>query len=111
MSGWPARRCVITGLFTGSTAIIFTPGFRFYDTDADRAQALDPVRIEVKGDDGKEVKGVMEVRFSYLPATFGSLDKRKQAVGKNQNARFHVMKEYNGILFYRMSCSTNSQIL
>lgn len=79
-----------------------TPGFRFYDIDADRAQALDPVRIEVKGEDGKEVKGVMEVRFSYMPATFGSIDKAKRAEGKNQNARFHVMKEYNGILFYRM---------
>jgi len=82
--------------------LFITPGFRFYDIDADRAQALDPVRIEVKGEDGKEVKGVMEVRFSYLPATFGSIDKKKRAEGKNQNPRFHVMKEHNGILFYRM---------
>jgi hypothetical protein len=82
--------------------LFITPGFRFYDIDADRAQALEPVRVEVKTEDGKELKGVMEVRFSYMPASFGSLDKTKLAVGKNQNARFHVMKEYNGILFYRM---------
>jgi hypothetical protein len=82
--------------------LFITPGFRFYDIDADCAEALDPVRIEVKGEDGKEVKGAMEVRFSYLPATFGSIDKKKRADGKNQNPRFHVMKEYNGILFYRM---------
>lgn len=60
------------------------------------------MRVEVKTEDGKELKGVMEVRFSYMPASFGSVDKAKLAVGKNQNARFHVMKEYNGILFYRM---------
>jgi hypothetical protein len=82
--------------------LFITPGFRFYDIDADRAQALEPVRVEVKSEDGKELKGVMEVRFSYMPASFGSIDKAKLAVGKNQNARFHVMKEYNGILFYRM---------
>ena len=36
--------------------LFITPGFRFYDIDADRAQALDPVRIEVKGEDGKRSK-------------------------------------------------------
>jgi hypothetical protein len=82
--------------------LFITPNFRFYDLDADRAQALDPIRIEVKGEDGKEVKGTMEVRFSYMPATFGSVDKSKGAERKNQNPRFHIMKEYNGILFYRM---------
>lgn len=80
-----------------------TPGFRFYDFDADRAQALDPLRIEIKSEDGKEVKGVMEVRFAYMPPTFGSIDKKKNAQDKkNQNPRFSIMKEYNGVLFYRM---------
>jgi hypothetical protein len=82
--------------------LFVTPGFRYYELDADRAQALDPIKIEVKGDDGKESKGTMEVRFAYMPATFGSVDKTKGAERKNQNARFAVMKEYNGILFYRM---------
>jgi hypothetical protein len=83
--------------------LFITPGFRFYDLDADRAQALDPVQIEVKSEDGKEVKGVMEVRFSYMPPTFGSIDKTRNASDKkNQNKRFKIMKEYNGILFYRM---------
>jgi len=83
--------------------LFITPGYRYYDLDADRAQALDPIKIEVKSEDGKEVKGVMEVRFAYMPPTFGSLDKTKSAADrKNQNARFQIMKEYNGILFYRM---------
>jgi hypothetical protein len=83
--------------------LFITPGFRYYDIDADRAQALDPITIEVKGEDGKEVKGAMEVRFAYMPATFGSIDKTKNASDrKNQNPRFQIMKEYNGIHFYRM---------
>jgi hypothetical protein len=83
--------------------LFITPGFRFYDLDADRAQALEPIQIEVKSEDGKEVKGVMEVRFSYMRPTFGSIDKKKNATDKkNQNKRFNIMKEYNGILFYRM---------
>jgi hypothetical protein len=83
--------------------LFITPGFRFYDYDADRAESLDPVRIEVKTEDSKDLKGIMEVRFSYMPATFGSIDKTKNAVDKkNQNPRFHIMREYNGILFYRM---------
>jgi hypothetical protein len=83
--------------------LFITPGFRYYDIDADRAQALDPITIEVKGEDGKEVKGAMEVRFAYMPGTFGSIDKTKNASDrKNQNPRFQIMKEYNGIHFYRM---------
>jgi hypothetical protein len=82
--------------------LFVTPGFRYYDIDADRAQALDPITIEVKGEDGA-VKGSMEVRFAYMPASFGSIDKTKNASDRrNQNPRFQVMKEYNGILFYRM---------
>jgi hypothetical protein len=83
--------------------LFITPGFRFFDFDADRAQALDPLRIDIKSEDGKEVKGVMEVRFAYMPPTFGSIDKKKNAQDKkNQNPRFSIMKEYNGVLFYRM---------
>jgi hypothetical protein len=33
--------------------LFVTPGFRYYDLDADRAQALDPVHIDVKGEDGQ----------------------------------------------------------
>jgi hypothetical protein len=83
--------------------LFITPGFRFYDLDADRAQALDLARIEVKTEDGKDLKGEMVVRFSYMPASFGSIDKTRSAVDrKNQNPRFHIIREYNGILFYRM---------
>lgn len=83
--------------------LFVTPGYRYYDLDADRAQALDPILIEVKSEDGKEVKGAMEVRFAYMPPSFGSIDKTKNAVDrKNQNPRFKILREYNGILFYRM---------
>jgi hypothetical protein len=98
-----ARILVDTTVLEPIDPLFITPGYRYYDLDADRAQALDPIQIEVKSEDGKEVKGVMEVRFSYMPATFGSIDKTKGVVDrKNQNKRFPIMKEYNGILFYRM---------
>ena len=82
--------------------LFVTPGFRYYDLDADRAQALDPVYIDVKGDDG-HVKSTMTVRFSYLPVTFASIDKSKGVQDKkNQNWRVtkvrveHVIRKSNG---------------
>jgi hypothetical protein len=81
--------------------LFLTPGHRFYDLDADRAQALPPTTIEVKGEDGS-VKGIMQVRYSYMPPTFGSIDKSKGAIRTNANKRFSIMKEYNGLMFYRM---------
>src|SRR5690606_22641253 len=52
--------------------LFLTPGYRGYDLDADRAKALDPLRIEVKDKDTRAVIGRINVRFSYMPPTFGS---------------------------------------
>jgi hypothetical protein len=82
--------------------LFLTPGYRWYDLDADRAKALDPMRIDVKDKETRAVVGHINVRFSYMPPTFGSRDKTKNATGKNQNERFHILKEYNGFIIARM---------
>lgn len=84
--------------------LFLTPGYRFFDLDgdSDRASAFDPLTITVKDPDTREVVGNMVVRFSYMPPSFASVDKRRGAEGKNANPRFAVMKDYHGIVFSRM---------
>ena len=76
--------------------LFLTPGARFYDFDEDRAQAMPPMEIKVKGADGKKVAGIIKVRYSLMPPTF-QVDKRS----KGRNARFSVMKEHNGFVVLR----------
>lgn len=82
--------------------LFVTPGFRWYDLDEDRAQALDPIVIDVKNPETREVEGQMTIRLSYMPPTFASVDKTRDAQNKNQNERFAVMRDYNGFIFARM---------
>ena len=82
--------------------LFLTPGFRWYDADADRAQALDPMQIEVKDKDTKAIIGRIRVRYAYLPPTFPAIDKTKPASKTNQNGRFAVMKDTNGFIISRM---------
>lgn len=78
-----------------------TPGYRFYDLDEDRAEALEPAVIEVKNESG-QVEGVVKVRFSYLPPTFPRKDKLREGGRGNTNERFAIMKEYGrGIIVLR----------
>jgi hypothetical protein len=82
--------------------LFLTPDYRWYDLDAERAKALDPMRIDVKDRETREVIGHINVRFSYMSPHFGSIDKSKDAVGKNANDRFPILKEYNGFIISRM---------
>jgi hypothetical protein len=82
--------------------LFLTPGYRWYDLDADRANALDPLHIDVKNKDTRAVIGRITVRYSYMPPTFAAIDKTKPATGKNQNERFNILKEYNGFVVARM---------
>jgi hypothetical protein len=41
------------------------------------------------------------LRYAWLPPSFGSVDKERDAVGLNANARFSILKEYHGLLFSR----------
>lgn len=82
--------------------LFVTPGYRWYDLDEDRAQALDPIVIDVRSPDTREVEGQITVRLAYLPPSFGAIDKMRDAEGSNQNERFAVLKDYNGFIFSRM---------
>ena len=64
--------------------LFLTPGFRWYDLDADKAKAFDPMLIEVKDRDTKDVLGRIRVRFSYMPLGFASVDKSKDAIGRTK---------------------------
>lgn len=78
-----------------------TPGFYLHDLDEDRAQALDPVRVEVRDPETGDYRGAITLRYAWLPPSFGSIDKDRDAVGLNANPRFCILKEYHGIIFSR----------
>ena len=81
--------------------LFLTEGFRFYDVDTDRAEALPPLEIEIKDKESKDSLGVIKVRFSLMPPTFLRIpeDKPKER-GKN-NARFPIRKTNNGVIVLR----------
>lgn len=81
--------------------LFLTPGFALFDSDDDRAQALDPMRVEVRDPVTGGHAGVITLRYSWLPPSFGSVDKRRDAVGLNANARFAILKDYHGLIFSR----------
>lgn len=76
-----------------------TPGFRFYDLDEDRAEALEPHSFEVKDAETRQSLGTIKVRYSSMPPTFARIDKTVER-GKN-NARLAVLSDHNGIIVLR----------
>ena len=81
--------------------LFLTPEFHLFDLDEERAQAFDPVRVEVRNPEGGGYMGAIVLRYSWLPPSFGSVDKQRNAVGLNANARFSILKDYHGLLFSR----------
>lgn len=81
--------------------LFVTPGFHLFDLDTDRAHPLDPIRIEVRDPESGTYRGAMSVRYAWLPPSFGSVDKQRDAVGLNANARFSILKDYHGVIFSR----------
>src|SRR5580658_5921560 len=81
--------------------LFLTPEFHLFDLDDERAQAFDPVRVEVRDPDGRGYMGAVVLRYAWLPPSFSSVDKHRDAVGLNANARFSILKEYHGLLFSR----------
>ena len=81
--------------------LFLTPSFALFDSDDDRAHALDPMRVEVRDPVTGDHAGVITLRYSWLPPSFGSVDKRRDAVGLNANARFAILKDYHGLIFSR----------
>jgi hypothetical protein len=77
--------------------------------DDDRAVELEPVKFDVAMSGGF---GKVLLRYSYLPPSFASIDKNRDAVGLNANERFPVLKDYHGIIFSRngrlIDCKTKT---
>jgi hypothetical protein len=97
----------IASLFVDGTLVepidplFVTPGHYLHDLDSDRAQALDPVTVAVKDAATGAEQGQLVLRYAWLPPSFGSIDKSRDAVGLNANPRFAILKDYHGIIFSR----------
>lgn len=81
--------------------LFLTPDFHLFDLDDDRAEPLDPVRFEVRDPASGGYLGAITLRYAWLPPSFGSVDKARDAVGLNANARFSILKEFHGVIFSR----------
>lgn len=81
--------------------LFLTPDFHLHDLDDDRAQSFDPVRMEVRHPETGAYWGAVTLRYAWLPPSFGSIDKGRDAVGLNANARFSFLKDYHGLIFSR----------
>jgi hypothetical protein len=94
-----------TTIWVGKTKVepidplFITPGYRFYDLDGDRAEALEPSSIDVRDPETRKPQGTIKVRYSSMSPTFARVDKTVER-GKN-NPRFNVLAEHNGIIVMR----------
>lgn len=96
-----AAICVDGQFVNAIDPLFLTPEFWLYDLDDDRAQALDPVRVEVRDPETSRLMGAIMLRYAWFPPSFGSVDKERDAVGINANQRFSILKAYHGIIFSR----------
>lgn len=81
--------------------LFITEGARFFDLDDDRAEAFEPLTFDVREKDSRDVLGTVRVRFSVMPPTFGRIDKKKEARGKNRNPRAKIYETHNGLIVLR----------
>jgi len=84
--------------------LFLTPGFRYFDLDADRAAALPSATVEVKDKKTGEVLGLMRVRYSLMPPTFFRKPEAKNTnkPGRGQtNERLEIADANNGVIFTR----------
>lgn len=94
-----------TGIWVGDKRVepvdplFTTPGYRFYDLDEERAEALEDQSFEVKDPDTRKSVGTVKVRYSSIPPSFARVDKTVER-GKN-NARFEILADHNGIIVMR----------
>ncbi|MFQ6180347.1 ATP-binding protein [Sinorhizobium meliloti] len=80
--------------------LFITPGAELFELDEDRAVALEPVAMRIRNP-VMDQDGDVQLRYSWLPPSFGAIDKSRDAVGLNANARFPFLKDYHGLIFSR----------
>jgi hypothetical protein len=81
--------------------LFLTPGARYYDLDEERAEELEPIRIDVRDKESKEPRGTITVRFSYMPYAFLRADKAKTGGRGNRNKRQDIRIDNNGLIVLR----------
>lgn len=81
--------------------LFLMPEGRFYDLDDVRAEALDPLVIDIKEAGSGQPVGTVKVRFAYFPPSFTKGRVKGGEPGEKGNPRLTVMKEHNGIIVLR----------
>jgi len=79
--------------------LFLSPSGKFHSLDEDRARELEPMKFTIQTEAG--TVGEVVLRYAWLPPTFGAIDKARDAIGMNANARFPILKQYHGIVFSR----------
>lgn len=79
--------------------LFLSRGCELNTLDDDHAQPLEPITLRIRTEDG--AAGEIVLRYAWLPPTFGAIDKHRDAIGLNANARFPILKHYHGIIFSR----------
>jgi hypothetical protein len=89
--------------------LFLDPSHTLYQIDDDRAVAFEPMPLAIPTTSGP---AKILLRYSYLPPSFASIDKSRDAAGLNANERFPVLKDYHGIIFSRngrlIDCKTKT---
>ena len=66
-----------------------------------RAIRREPLVLDVKTGGSRGSNGTIKVRYSWLPPTFASKDKTKNAGRGNSNARLGIMRDHLGLIVMR----------
>ncbi len=81
--------------------LFLAEGGELHALDEDRANALEPITIKLGPCNCQGPSGEITLRYAWLPPSFGAIDKTRDAIGLNANARFSILKDYHGIVFSR----------
>lgn len=81
--------------------LFLTPGYELFALDEERAQPFEQIDIKLRNPASADQEGSISLRYAWLPPSFGAIDKTRDAVGLNANARFPILKNYHGLIFSR----------
>lgn len=96
----PSPKIVVNGAEVSPVDPLFLmEAGRFYDETPVMSHRVDARTFEVVTSRG--TKGKVSIRAAYLHPTFQTRDLAKARGQKNNNRRYSIMKEYNGLLICR----------
>ena len=93
----------VDGEFVQPTDPLFlTEGYSHYDTNGLTANSFDPLEINLKDKDTRQVVGKVKVRFSYLEPNFHFIEPTGDNIKSNIGPRWSIMEAYTGMIVSRM---------